>query len=625
MITPAATSSWWKQTPIYHIYPRSFHDTNDDGIGDLPGIIEKLPYLADLGIGAIWMGPIFRSPQVDNGYDISDYRDIDPIFGTLADLDRLIATAHRYGIRVLLDLVFNHSSNQNRWFIESERDPAGPYGDYYIWRDAPEDAGEPAGAAGGGGVAGGARPRTAQGEPAGAALPNNWRSFFSGPTWTWSPARGQYYLHLFAPEQPDLNWDNPAVRRELAEIANFWLDRGADGFRLDVINFIAKADGLPSVAERPQAGGPEPGGQEAGGRGADAPQAGGPVAGGPERYLDHHRTATYLREFRSRLHRTDEIVLVGETPHLSYEWARELTAAENGPLDMVLLFDHLEVDHGPSGRWDPAPWTTEQLAHVLSGQQRALAGSSWPSLYMGNHDQPRIVSRYGDDRENRFASATALATLFYLQRGTPIIYQGDEIGMANYPLRQDSQIVDIESGNAYRALIAGEGVAPEEALRRVARNARDNGRTPMQWDADPSTNWWFPLNPDHREWNVVAQQARPASRQTNGSVLEYYRQLLALRGAHPALREGSFELLSGETPCIAYRRTAVEESITVVVNLSSDATPMPAAVNAHAGEAPVPRVLLRNVDDPDFSAEKLAPWETRVLLHGSSAQTRIEE
>lgn len=583
MITPAATSSWWKQTPIYHIYPRSFHDTNGDGIGDLPGIIQKLPYLADLGIGAIWMGPIFRSPQVDNGYDISDYRDIDPIFGTLADLDRLIATAHRYGIRVLLDLVFNHSSNRHRWFIESERDPAGPYGDYYIWRDAPEDAGE----------------------PGSATLPNNWRSFFSGPAWTWSPARGQYYLHLFAPEQPDLNWENPAVRRELAEIANFWLDRGVDGFRLDVINFIAKAEGLPSVAGGHHAGGPAP--------------------GGPERYLDHHRMATYLREFRSRLHRREEIVLVGETPHLSYEWARELTAAENGALDMVLLFDHLEVDHGPSGRWDPAPWTTDQLAHVLSGQQRALGGSSWPSLYMGNHDQPRIVSRYGDDGAHRFASATALATLFYLQRGTPIIYQGDEIGMANYPLQDASQIVDIESGNAYRALIAGEGIAPEEALRRVARNARDNGRTPMQWDADPNDSWWFPLNPDHREWNVAAQQARPASRQTNGSVLEYYRQLLALRGAHPALREGSFELLSGHTPCIAYRRTAAEESITVVVNLSSNPIPMPPAVIAHAGEAPVPRVLLGNVDGSDFSAGELAPWEARVLLHGSSAQTRIEE
>ncbi|HKK48245.1 MAG TPA: alpha-glucosidase, partial [Alkalispirochaeta sp.] len=498
-LTPGAdtTNRWWRDAPIYHIYPRSFRDTNADGIGDLPGIIEMLPYLADLGIGAIWMGPVFRSPQVDNGYDISDYRDIDPIFGTLEDMDRLIATAHDLGIRVLLDMVFNHSSNRHRWFEESVRDPAGPYGDYYIWRDAPGDA---------------------------DALPNDWRSFFTGPAWTWSPERGQYYLHLFAPEQPDLNWDNPVVREELAEIANFWLQRGVDGFRMDVINFIAKVEGLPSVG---------PG-----------------AAAQPATYIDHGRMVAYLQEFRRRLHRQEEIVLVGETPHISYEWARTLTAAETGALNMVLLFDHLEIDHGPGGRWHPTQWTSKDLARVLAAQQSALSGSSWPSLYMGNHDQPRIVSRYGDDRQFRYASATALATLFYLQRGTPIIYQGDEIGMANYPLQDASQIVDIESGNAYRSLVETEGVAPHEALRRVARNARDNSRTPMQWDETPNETWWYPLNPDHTTWNVAAQSSTAGG----PSVLLFYRRIIALRAEHSALREGAFEMVADTSPCIAFRR-----------------------------------------------------------------------
>ncbi|MFW5694877.1 MAG: glycoside hydrolase family 13 protein [Alkalispirochaeta sp.] len=595
----SAASSWWKDTPIYHIYPRSFHDTNEDGIGDLPGIIEKLPYLAELGIGAIWMGPVFRSPQVDNGYDISDYRDIDPIFGTLADMDRLIATAHRLGIRVLLDLVFNHSSNRHWWFVESERDPSGPYGDYYIWRDAQA-----------------------------APLPNNWRSFFTGPTWTWSEVRGQYYLHLFAPEQPDLNWDNPAVREELADIANFWLDRGVDGFRLDVINFIAKVEGLPSVeevAEHRDAGeAVSSGGREGSTEKPDRLSRSGPAA-----YIDHARMVGYLREFRRRLHRREEIVLVGETPHLSYEWARELTASENGALDMVLLFDHLEVDHGSRGRWDPVPWTTERLARVFREQQTALAGSSWPSLYMGNHDQPRIVSRYGDDGEFRCASATALATLFYLQRGTPIIYQGDEIGMANYPLEDATQIVDIESGNAYRALVETEGVEPAEALRRVARNARDNGRTPMQWDGTPHPSWWYPLNPDHREWNVAAQEQLPEHQ----SVLAHYRRLLALRAEYEALRRGSFQLVTGDTPCIAFRRRASTETITVVVNLSSQETAVPPAIIKSLAKDRTVQIVLstaynRGGHAPDNLGSatitaSLAPWEARVLLQKDPALTRI--
>ena len=554
---------WWKHTPIYHVYPRSFRDTNGDGFGDLPGITEKIPYLASLGVGALWMGPVFRSPQVDNGYDISDYRDIDPVFGSLDDMDRLIGAAHGEGIRVLLDLVFNHSSNQHPWFCASENDPDGPYGDFYIWRDAPEEGG----------------------------LPNNWRSFFSVPAWSWSHRRGQYYLHMFAPEQPDLNWENPRVREELAAVANFWLQRGVDGFRLDVINVISKAPGLPSIPE-------------------SAAPCGARAATG--RYIDGPRVLEFLQEFRSRLKSEREIVLVGETPGVSIQTAQRYTAAEHKALDMVLLFDHLAVDHGPGGRWDPAPWTPGQLAEVIREQQTGLSGSSWPSLYVSNHDQPRVVSRYGSSTAYRSASATAIATLFYLLRGTPILYQGDEIAMANYPLQRPEEIVDIESSNAFRDLTLHQGIDPHEAFRRVAENARDNSRTPMQWTGEthggftvPEATPWFPVNPDHTEWNVMAQE-EPG----NDSVLQYHRKLLALRAASPALREGDFCLLTAadSVDVIAYRRTRSEQTVTVVVNLSPRVAALPADGDIRTAE-----VLLRNYPEPDVGERTLAPYEAVVL------------
>ncbi|MFP4407205.1 MAG: glycoside hydrolase family 13 protein [Spirochaetaceae bacterium] len=570
---------WWKEALIYHIYPRSFRDANGDGFGDLAGIIEKLDHIRHLGANAIWMGPVFRSPQIDNGYDISDYREIDPLFGTIEEMDRLIETARRKGIKVLLDLVFNHSSDQHSWFRESVRDPEGPYGDYYIWRDPAPEGGPP----------------------------NNWRSFFSVPAWTFSPERGQYYLHLFAPEQPDLNWENPRVREELAEVANFWIRRGVAGFRLDVINVISKAPGLPSMVDGERQG----------------------------LFIDGPKVLEYLREFRERLEDKDEIVLVGETPGVTPEAARRYTLPENRALDMVLIFDHVMLDHGPGGRWDPRPLEIEKLRRVLTDWQATLGAPAWPSVYLSNHDQPRVVSRYGDDEAYRFESATALATAFYLQRGTPIVYQGDEIAMANYPIARPEEIVDIESRNAYTFLIEEEGVDPVEALKRVSNNARDNGRTPMQWSAAEHAGFtasgntpWYPINPDYRSENVQAQELCPPSEEMEApsaavaerrSVLCYFRRLFALRRRERALRAGEFAALPlpEASNLVAYLRESEEEQILVVANLSG---------TEEAWEPPSGafELLLSNGEPAggehrggrgggSGTEDALGPWECRVL------------
>ena len=568
--------AWWKETTIYHIYPRSFYDTSGDGLGDLPGITQQLEHIRDLGAGAIWMGPVFRSPQVDNGYDISDYRDIDPLFGTLDDMVALIARAHDLGLKVLLDLVLNHTSDQHFWFQEALKDPGSPYNDYYIWA-----------------------------EPApGGGPPNNWRSFFSIPAWSYVEERNRYYLHLFTPEQPDLNWDNPAVRREVAEIANFWLERDVDGFRLDVINMISKKPGLPSLTEGRRSG----------------------------VFIDGPKTLEYLQEFRRSLRTEKKLVLVGETPGVTPEAARSYTDPANQALDMVLLFDHLEVDHGPSGRWEPREWRIADLGDVVEQWQNHLEAPSWPSIYLSNHDQPRVVSRYGDDREYRRLSAMALATAFYLQRGTPIVYQGEEIGMKNYPLSSPDEILDVETKNAFLDLVKEQGLSEAVALERVAREARDNSRTPMQWSSAPYAGFsksppWFPVNPDFRDWNVAAQA------RSRESVLAFYKRLLSLRQRTAALIYGSYRRWepAGDqaSPVFAFTRDLPSEEagprrVLVAANLSGahGTTALPPAF-LHEN-APL-RTLLSNYlfaegdsepregNDDHRTHISLRPWEAVVL------------
>lgn len=567
---------WWKEAVVYHIYPRSFYDSDGDGLGDLQGITERLTHIRDLGATAIWMGPVFRSPQVDNGYDIADYREIDPRFGNVEEMEQLIEVAHEKGIRVLLDLVFNHTSDEHRWFLQSRSEPDGEYGDYYIWRDPAEDGGPP----------------------------NNWRSFFSVPAWSYVAERKQYYLHLFAPEQPDLNWEDPRVRAELAEVANFWLEKGVDGFRMDVINVISKMPGLPPMIDGERRG----------------------------LYIDGPKVLPYLQEFRSRLYRNEEIVLVGETPGITQDAAKRYTNPENKALDMVLIFDHVMLDHGPGGRWDPRPLKVSKLRRVVTEWQSALASPAWPSSYLSNHDQPRVVSRYGDDREYRYQSATALATAFYLQRGTPIVYQGDEIAMANYPLRSPEEIADIETGNAYAYLVQEEGVAPAEAFRRVAGNARDHGRTPMQWNHGRHAGFtvgegepWFPVNPDYTDWNVADQNrceptADPVT-EAHRTVLCYFRALFRLRRETPVLRSGDFVPLSvaEESDLFGFVRcspaggcvgSGSDDRVIVLVNLSGSSaewTPPGSELRPLLGNY---RELF---DEYGPGTVGLRPWEALVL------------
>jgi oligo-1,6-glucosidase len=583
--TSPSHTPWWKSGSIYHIYPRSFRDTNADGLGDLPGITAALPYLKRLGIDAIWMGPIFASPQVDNGYDISDYYRVDPLFGTNSDLEVLLEEAHRRDIRVLLDLVFNHTSNRHRWFEASRRREPG-FEDFYIWRDS--DPSHPEG------------------------RPNDWTGFFSLPAWTFDEIRGQYYLHLFAAEQPDLNWENPEVRGALADVANFWIDAGVDGFRMDVINMISKAPGLPSLR-------------------------GGSPSGV---YIDGPQMLPWLAEFRSRLHRNDTIVLVGETPAVTTEAAAAYTLPSNRALDMVLLFDHLSLDHGPRGRWDARTLDIAELAATVDTWQRVIEAPRQPCLYMSNHDQPRIVSRYGNDGAFRFESATALAAFFFLQRGTPIIYQGDELGMANFPLSRPEEFVDIESTNALRKMVDQEGVDPDEAFLRVRTKARDNGRTPMQWSPGQNAGFtggdapWYPVNPDYIHWNAERQEAkcpggtdaaengdafRAVHDRSTSSVFCFYRSLLALRRRLPVLTEGSWELVvpptadpagqSGNT--VVYNRSLEAETVTVAVTLGD--APETVKLSPPPGES---SVILANYPDPPCPGAdgtvRLRPWEVVV-------------
>ncbi|GAB6090547.1 alpha-glucosidase [Spirochaeta dissipatitropha] len=565
---------WWKNAVIYHIYPRSFMDANGDGIGDLQGIIQKLPYLAELGVDAVWMGPVFDSPHVDNGYDVRNYRSIDPMFGSDRDMADLIDAAHAHGIKVLLDLVLNHSSDQHAWFQASAASREGEYADYYIWRDPAQDGGPP----------------------------NSWKAVFGGPAWTWVEARQQYYLHLFSPQQPDLNWEHPALRSELTEIANFWIERGADGFRMDVINFISKAQDFPELEERGVHG----------------------------VFIDGPRMLEFLQEFRAGLIDQD-VVLVGETPGVTAEAARAYTDPENKALDMVLTFEHLEVDQIPGSKWEPRSWQPADLMKVLADWQTLTAEPRWHALYMSNHDQPRVVSRYGNDGTYRYESASALAVLWYLQRGTPIVYQGDEIGMRNFPIQGYNDLSDLESRNAWESM-EDEGLPREEILRRIRRVARDNGRTPMQWTGEKHAGFteadapWYPLNPDSSEWNAESQ----AQSENGRSLLQFYQQLLILL-KDEVFRSGDFTLLGGGSTWTAYQRRSAGETAIVVVNLSDECLE-PEIFSSALPTAPENcELLLCNYMEGSSSVEagtgaafgaasgELRPYEARVLYYRSGS------
>ena len=500
--------TWWKEAVIYQIYPRSFMDSNGDGIGDLQGIISRLDYLKYLGIDVIWLSPVYKSPNDDNGYDISDYQDIMDEFGTMEDFDELLAAAHARGIKIVMDLVVNHTSDEHRWFVESRSSKDNAYRDYYIWREG-KDAQTP---------------------------PNNWGSCFGGSAWQYDEKTGMYYLHLFSKKQPDLNWDNPKVRGEVFDMMTWWCDKGIDGFRMDVISMISKTKEMPD------------------GKNGDF----GPYCiHGPN---VHH----YLREMNEKVLSKYDIMTVGETAGVTTTLAQQYAGEDAHELDMVFQFEHVEGD-GKYGKWTDEKIPLVTLKETLSRWQTELYGKAWNSLFWDNHDQPRAVSRFGDDRpQYREMSAKMLATCLHMLQGTPYIYQGEELGMTNYPFQRPSDFRDIESVNAYREWCSEGRLSHEVFWPCITFKSRDNARTPVQWDDSPHAGFttgtpWIAVNPNYTEINAKAETANP------DSVFHYYKKLIALRKAYPVVVYGKYEMMMEDSEELyVYTRAFEKESLLVV-------------------------------------------------------------
>ncbi|MFH8248994.1 alpha-glucosidase [Microbacterium sp. B2969] len=552
---------WWKGAVVYQIYPRSFADANGDGIGDLRGIIEHVDHLDRLGVDVVWLSPVYASPQDDNGYDISDYYAVDPTFGTLDDLDELIGALHARGIKLVMDLVVNHTSDEHAWFQESRAGRDSPKRDWYIWRDGSD-----------------------------GREPNNWGSFFSGSAWQLDEATGQYFLHLFSRKQPDVNWDNPEVRDAVYRMMNWWLDRGVDGFRMDVISFISKTPGLPDGPVR------------ASGWGDGIPFYG----SGP-------RIHEYLQEMHREVFagRDADLVTVGEMVDVTPELARLYTDQDRRELDMVFQFEHVRLDHGPAGKFSRRPVDLVELKRSFARWQEALADVGWNSLYWNNHDQPRVVSRFGDDTAHWYESATALATVLHLMRGTPYIYQGEELGMTNMPFAAIDELRDLESLNHYReATVASDAERAAEVLADVVTGGRDNARTPVQWDDSPGAGFttgepWIPINPNHRWLNAAAQRDDPHS------VFAWYRTLIALRHENSTVVDGRFGLLLEDDPQLfAYTRTGEDATLLVIANLSAD--PAPVGLELF-GEWTRAEAIIGNYPGDHRLPLHLRPWEVLVL------------
>lgn len=558
--------AWWKSAVVYQVYPRSFADTNGDGIGDLPGIISKLDYLAELGIDVLWLSPIFKSPQDDNGYDISDYQDIDPMFGTLADVDELIAQAHDRGIKIVMDLVVNHTSDEHPWFVESRSSKNNPKRDWYWWR--PARVGKLAGEEG--------------------AEPTNWRSFFSGSAWQLDEQTNEYFLHLFSKKQPDLNWENPDVRAAVYEMMNWWLDRGIDGFRMDVINLISKV--LPL---------------------RDADSAGTDGFGpGFQFVMNGPRIHEYLKEMYQEVFQgREQLINVGEMPGATTAEAIRYTNPAEKELDMVFQFDHMSVDTGLD-RYHYTGFDLRALKASLGHWQSELQGLGWNSLYWNNHDQPRVVSRFGNDREFRLESAKMLGTVLHLLQGTPYVYQGEEIGMTNFPFTSLDQFQDIEARNYAAAAANAPEYNEEELVKALAFASRDNARTPVQWDDSANAGFtsgtpWLAVNPN--AGTVNAKQAV----EDEDSVFHYYRKLIQLRHELPVIVNGRFELLLEEDERIfAYTRTLDARQLLVLANFSDEEQSVPLDdAEAWAEED----VLIGNYPVQSARSEiVLRPWEARV-------------
>ena len=565
---PVPGAAWWRSAVVYQIYPRSFADSDGDGVGDLAGIESRLDYLAALGVDVLWLSPVYPSPQDDNGYDISDYQDIDPVFGTLADFDRLLAAVHERGMRLIMDVVVNHTSDEHPWFVESRSSVDSPRRHWYWWR--PPRFGLPAGAPG--------------------AEPTNWSSFFSESAWELDEATGEYFLHLFSRKQPDLNWENPEVRRAVYAMMLWWLDRGVDGFRMDVVNMISKDPGLPDGLVL----------------------TGSAYGDGAEFFICGPRIHEFLQEMHREVFagRPGALLTVGEMPGVTVDQALLFTDPARAEVDMVFQFEHVDLDHGTS-KWDIRPFRLRDLKATFARWQAGLGRVGWNSLYWNNHDQPRVVSRYGDDSPgHRVASATMLGTVLHLHRGTPFIYQGEELGMTNRPFAGIEAYRDIESRNHYAAALAA-GEDPDLVLDALRRQSRDNARTPMQWDASPGAGFstgtpWLAVNPDATEINAASQVDDPAS------VFSHYRRLIELRHTEPAVVHGDFTmLLPDDEQVYAFVRALPDTALLVLGNFSSSTVDV--KVPEEWAGAPV---VLGNLPEPagigTGGAVSLRPWEAVV-------------
>ncbi|MBO0477727.1 alpha-glucosidase [Vagococcus sp. DIV0080] len=532
-------NKWWQSAVLYQIYPRSFQDTTGNGVGDLRGIINRLDYLEKLGITGIWLSPVYKSPNDDNGYDISDYEDIMEEFGTMDDMDELLEEAKKRDIRIIMDLVVNHTSDEHAWFIEAKKGKDNPYRDFYVWRD-----------------------------PVEGDVPNKLQSTFSGSAWEFDEASGQYYLHLFSKKQPDLNWENPTVRQKVNDMMNFWLDKGVGGFRMDVIDLIGK---LPDEEI---------------------------TGNGPKLH-------EYLKEMNQATFGNYDVMTVGETWGATPEIAKLYSNPDRDELSMVFQFEHIGLDEqAGKQKWDLKPLEMKELKTVLSKWQTSLGDEGWNSLFWNNHDLPRVVSRWGNDKEYRVESAKAFAILLHLMKGTPYIYQGEEIGMTNYPVASIEEVEDIESVNMYHERIAN-GYSKEEIIKSINTKGRDNARTPMQWDTTENAGFttgtpWLHVNPNYQNINVEA------ALQDQQSIFYTYQTLIRLRKENPLVVWGEYELLETTDYVFSYIRSFEKEQWLVVVNLSDEAQPF-------TSDKTIKEIMIENMETPkDIKQITLNPWQAFV-------------
>lgn len=555
--------SWWKESVVYQVYPRSFRDTNGDGIGDLKGIIEKLDYIKLLGANVIWLCPVYKSPNDDNGYDISDYRDIMDEFGTMEDFDKLLDEAHKRGLKILMDLVVNHTSDEHKWFIESRKSKDNKYRDYYIWKD-PKDGKEP----------------------------NNWGGAFAGSAWEYDENTNMYFLHCFSRKQPDLNWENPEVRREVQELVKYWLDKGIDGFRMDVINMISKDQTFP-----------------------DGVKAEGSLYGDKDPIvMNGPRVHEYLKELNEKVLSKYDIMTVGETPLVTPEIAMQYVGEDRNELNMVFEFEHMDIDRDESKAMKQ-PFDLIKLKKVFTKWQKGLENGGWNSLYWNNHDQARVVSRFGNDKEYWEKSAKMLGTCLHMQQGTPYIYQGEEIGMTNVHFETIEDYRDISAINRYKEEVEVKGRDKDSFMNYLHELSRDNARTPMQWNScenagftEPEVKPWIKLNPRYKEINVETQINNP------NSIFNYYRELIKIRRENEIVVYGKYDLiLEDDKEIYAYTRTLDSKKLLVICNFSKNEPifSLPEDIKYNFSQKIISNY---DVDDSKIQKIKLKPYECRVYM-----------